>query len=183
MDEHKNGKGKAAKRTKRWIADTMKKLLEKKSLEKIRVTEICEMAEVERPTFYYHFKDKYDLMAWIFFQSVYDTDIISVDSAAESMEKMRKEYVFYKRAYEDQSQNPMWAYMHEYFVDRYTKLAEEMSKDPLTDQIRYSIRLYCYGAVGMTKEWLLTDTVPAKEVVVKMFHSMPESLRNIYFPT
>ncbi|HOC34893.1 MAG TPA: TetR family transcriptional regulator, partial [Ruminococcus flavefaciens] len=34
-----------------------------KPLDKIRVTEICRVAEIERPTFYYHFKDKYDLVA------------------------------------------------------------------------------------------------------------------------
>ncbi|MBQ1492999.1 MAG: TetR family transcriptional regulator, partial [Blautia sp.] len=110
MEEKKGGKGKAAERTKRWIAHAMKKLLEKKPLDKVHVTEICQLAEVERPTFYYYFKDKYDLMAWIFFQSAYNTDIISVDSAAESMDKMRDEYVFYKRAYEDNSQNAMWTY-------------------------------------------------------------------------
>ena len=47
-----------AERTKIWIADTMKTLMAKKPLEKIRVTEICRAAEIERPTFYYHFKDK-----------------------------------------------------------------------------------------------------------------------------
>ena len=53
------------------------------SIEKIRVTEIYARAGVERPTFYYHFKDKYDLVAWIFFRSSYDTDVISAESAAE----------------------------------------------------------------------------------------------------
>ena len=56
-----------AKRTKLWIAAAMKRLLVKKPLDKIRVTEICREAEIERPTFYYHFQDKYDLVAWIFF--------------------------------------------------------------------------------------------------------------------
>ena len=65
-----------AERTKLWIADTMKKLLAKKPIEKIRVTEICREAEIERPTFYYHFKDKYDLMAWMIFHAAYDTDIL-----------------------------------------------------------------------------------------------------------
>lgn len=50
---------------------------------KIRVTEIYARAGVERLTFYYHFKDKYDLVAWIFFRSSYDTDVISAESAAE----------------------------------------------------------------------------------------------------
>ncbi len=46
-----------AERTKMWIADAMKRLLVKKPLEKIFVTEICREAEIERPTFYYHFQD------------------------------------------------------------------------------------------------------------------------------
>ena len=61
----------------------MKRLMVNKPLDKIRVTEICREAEIERPTFYYHFQDKYDLVAWIFFQDADSTDILSVESAAE----------------------------------------------------------------------------------------------------
>ncbi len=161
----------------------MKKLMAKKSIDKIRVTEICKEAEIERPTFYYHFKDKYDLVAWIFFHDAFKTDILSVSSAAESMNRMRNDFIFYKRAYEDTSQNPLWQYMHEYFTDRYTKEAMRILKtDALDTQIRYSIRLYCYGTVGMTREWLFNDNItPAETVVKMMFSSMPESLRDIYF--
>lgn len=41
-----------AERAKIWIAGTMKKLLAKKSIYKIRVTEICREAEIERPLFF-----------------------------------------------------------------------------------------------------------------------------------
>ena len=59
-----------------------------KSIDKIRVTEIYKAAEIERPTFCYHFKDKYDLVAWMFCTDAYDTDISSVASAAAGMNKM-----------------------------------------------------------------------------------------------
>ncbi len=43
-------------------------------------------------------------------------------------------------------------------------------------------RLYCYGTLGMTREWLLRDNItPAVTVVEMMFQSMPQSLRSIYF--
>jgi len=171
-----------AERTKIWIANTMKKLLVKKTIEEIRVTEICREAEIERPTFYYHFKDKYDLMAWMFFQDAFQTDLLSVASAAQSMNKMRSDFIFYKRAYEDQSQNPMWAYMLEYFVERYTALAREKAGTELDTQTKYSIRLYCYGTLGMTREWLLKDNItPAETIVEMMFHSMPETLNKLFF--
>ena len=160
----------------------MKRLMAKKPLDKIRVTEICREAEIERPTFYYHFQDKYDLVAWIFFQDADSTDILSVASAAAGMNKMRQEMLFYRRAYEDSSQNALWQYMLEYFAERYTRLAKEkLGVDQLDTQLRYSIRLYCYGTVGMTREWILQDNITPAEVIVKMmFASMPERLRQIF---
>jgi AcrR family transcriptional regulator len=177
------GRFSMAERTKIWIANTMNKLLQQKPIENIRVTEICREAEIERPTFYYHFKDKYELMAWMFCQKAFETDVISVESAAKSLNQMRQDFIFYKRAYEDNSQNPMWAYMVEYFAERYSSLAKEkLDTDTLDTQLQYSIRLYCYGAVGMTREWLMKDNItPAQTVVQLMFNSMPESLHELYF--
>lgn len=63
--------------TKNWIAEKMKELMLQKSLDKIRVGEICSLAQIDRSTFYYHFKDKYDLVAWIFYSSAFKTDVLS----------------------------------------------------------------------------------------------------------
>ncbi|MCR4615725.1 MAG: TetR/AcrR family transcriptional regulator [Clostridiales bacterium] len=169
--------------TKLWIADKMREMMKYKTIDKIRVTEICKAAEIERPTFYYHFKDKYDLVAWMFYHSAYETDVISVKSAAQSMNKMKSDMIFYKRAYEDASQNALWRYMVEYFVARYTELAKERLRTDLLDtQLSYSIRFYCMGAVGMTQEWVLNDNITSAETVVQMmFNSMPEKLRLLFF--
>ena len=169
--------------TKLWIADKMRELMKYKTIDKIRVTEICKAAEIERPTFYYHFKDKYDLVAWMFYHSAYETDVISVESAAQSMNKMKSDMIFYKRAYEDSSQNALWRYMLEYFVKRYTELAKEKLRTDLLDtQLSYSIRFYCMGAVGMTQEWVLNDNITSAETVVQMmFASMPENMRSVFF--
>lgn len=169
--------------TKLWIADKMRALMKHKSIDKIRVTEICKAAEIERPTFYYHFQDKYDLVAWIFFQEAYDTDVVSVESAARAMSRMKNDMVFYKRAYEDTSRYALWHYMVEYFVSRYTALVKEkLHTDVLDTQIAYSIRFYCMGAVGMSREWVLEDNITSAETVVKMmFASMPENMRSLLF--
>lgn len=52
--------------TKKALAASLKKLLTEKPLEKITVIDIVEDCEVNRQTFYYHFKDIYDLVEWIF---------------------------------------------------------------------------------------------------------------------
>lgn len=171
-----------ADRTKLWIANTMKQLMAKKPLDKIRVTEICREAAIERPTFYYHFKDKFDLVAWMFYNSAYETDILSVESAAKSMNRMKQDILFYKRAFEHVSQNALWRHMLEYYVERYTKeLKERLGTELVDAQLAYSIRFYCMGAVGMTQEWVLEDNISSAETVVRMmFASMPENLRRIY---
>lgn len=44
------------------IHQTFLKLLKEKPLAKITVTEICELAEINRTTFYKHYSDPYDLL-------------------------------------------------------------------------------------------------------------------------
>lgn len=52
--------------TKTLLAESLKKLLRQKTLDKITVKEIAEDCGVNRQTFYYNFQDIYDLMDWIF---------------------------------------------------------------------------------------------------------------------
>ena len=170
--------------TKMWIADKMREIMKHKSLDKIRVTEICKAADIERTTFYYHFKDKYDLVAWMFCTDAYGTDITSVASAAAGMNRMKQDILFYRRAYEDSSQNALWRYMLEYFVRRYSELAKEkLGTDLLDPQLAFSIRFYCMGAVGMTQEWVMNDNITSAETVVRMmFQSMLENLKTVLSP-
>ncbi|MGI6343508.1 MAG: TetR/AcrR family transcriptional regulator C-terminal domain-containing protein [Bacillota bacterium] len=53
--------------TKLALSQAMKELLAERPLEKIRVADITERCKLNRQTFYYHFKDKYDLVHWIFY--------------------------------------------------------------------------------------------------------------------
>ena len=52
---------------KRALAAALKELMEHKAFEKISVSDICGACNMNRKSFYYHFKDKYDLVNWIFY--------------------------------------------------------------------------------------------------------------------
>lgn len=52
--------------TKRALAAAMKELMEQMPFSKISVSDIAEQCGMNRKSFYYHFKDKYDLVNWIF---------------------------------------------------------------------------------------------------------------------
>lgn len=62
--------------TKLALSNALKELLEERSFEKISVSDICERCHMNRKSFYYHFKDKYDLVNWIF-----DTEFVEVNQA------------------------------------------------------------------------------------------------------
>lgn len=50
--------------TKRALEASLKKMLLKKPVTKITISDITEDCGVNRATFYYHFKDIYDLIEW-----------------------------------------------------------------------------------------------------------------------
>ncbi len=52
--------------TKQALSAALKELMDEHSFEKISVSDICEKCHMNRKSFYYHFKDKYDLANWIF---------------------------------------------------------------------------------------------------------------------
>ena len=53
--------------TKNALAASMKKMMRRRPFEKISVSDICMDCGINRKSFYYHFRDKYDLVNWIFF--------------------------------------------------------------------------------------------------------------------
>jgi len=57
-------------RAKATIIDSFKELLNKKSLDRITVKEICEHCGVNRQTFYNHFTDIMDIFKFIFFEEL-----------------------------------------------------------------------------------------------------------------
>ncbi len=54
--------------TKKLLADGLKELLKKKTLDKITVKELVATCGVNRQTFYYNFQDIYELLEWIFIE-------------------------------------------------------------------------------------------------------------------
>ena len=78
--------------TKRLIADSFKAMLLRYPFEKISIMMITNEAGIRRPSFYNHFQDKYDLLAWIG-----ETDVIG-GAAAPRRRGRRAAHDFF-RAY------------------------------------------------------------------------------------
>ena len=104
--------------TKRALSSALKELMQEKPFQKISVADICERCCMNRQSFYYHFKDKYDLLIWIF-----DTDFLSLirkqqeekalDIVSQICRVMYKNRVFYRAAFAVQGQNSLTEHLRE----------------------------------------------------------------------
>jgi probable dihydroxyacetone kinase regulator len=53
-------------KTKKKLAEALKKLMCERAFEKITIQDIVDLCEMNRRTFYYHFKDIYELLEWFY---------------------------------------------------------------------------------------------------------------------
>ena len=56
----------SGEKTKLMLAESLRSLMKKKSLDKIKIHEIVDACGVNRQTFYYHFQDIYALVEWMY---------------------------------------------------------------------------------------------------------------------
>mgnify|MGYP000503138422 CR=1 FL=1 len=59
-----------AKFTRKAIMNSLLELLKTKSIDKVTVKDICDDCEINRNTFYYNYKDIYDVLNSIFTQAI-----------------------------------------------------------------------------------------------------------------
>ena len=79
--------------TKKALAEALKQLMEEIPFGKISVADICEKCDMNRKSFYYHFKDKYDLLNWILDTELLNTALMS-PSQGDSWTRIRQLLVY-----------------------------------------------------------------------------------------
>ncbi len=100
--------------TKNLIASGVKELMLTQSFEKITIRMIAEKAGVIRPTFYYHFQDKYEVLEWIVRTQLLEPvrTMLERGMYVESLKfifaAIESEQEFYKKAFEITGQNSFW---------------------------------------------------------------------------
>lgn len=76
-------------RTRRDLEDALRTLLERKPLAQIRVRELTEQCGLRRQSFYYHFKDVYELFDW------------SLQRERETLRRRREDCLTWEQAFRD----------------------------------------------------------------------------------
>jgi len=161
--------------TKQALAASLRELMEEVPFDKINVAQICERCGMNRKSFYYHFKDKYDLVNWIF-----DTEFISLASDNPSgayrerwdlIEKaccyFYENRNFYCSALQIKGQNS--------FSDHFTEYIQPILKIHLTclmggEQIdEFAVDFFADAGLCAIKRWLLAkNCMPPEQFVPQL---------------
>ena len=139
--------------TKRALVASLKDLLAEKPLDKITVTDLTEHCGVNRMTFYYHFKDIYDLVEWACIESAtralagqktYDT---WQQGFLQILQAVQKDKVFVTKVYHSISREHIENYLYRLTYDLMIGVAEDKE---------FIANFYKYAFVGLTLEWVRT---------------------------
>lgn len=172
---------KGQQRTKRVIAAAMKKLMQQKRLEEISVGEIIAESKISRNTFYYHFRDKYDLVNWIFRSEVpFAMSTISGSNWQEVLYRtcgyLRENRAFYTNALRLTGQNSLQEYLIAYLTaqmhDQFYSATQARHHAISEKELDFAARFYAYAVVGLVAQW-------AREGMKEDFSAYSESLRRV----
>lgn len=153
--------------TKRALAAAFKSLLETKSFSKISISDICEKCEMNRKSFYYHFKDKYDLVNWIYYtefvaaarEKKYNADWERLDDLCGYFYENRE---FYRKTFGVDGQNSFSDYFRDIVVIVITGNMEKIFTDD--ENLDFYVDFFTDAFVCAIKKWILTkDCIPADE--------------------
>ena len=103
------------------LARALKEQLEQYPFNKISVRSICKACGMNRKSFYYHFKDKYDLLNWIFYNEfaacLQEGGNLNFSSFMEQLSRyLYQHQTFYRRAFDVRGQNSFCDYFQEFLV-------------------------------------------------------------------
>lgn len=179
------------KTTKEILAESFRALAENRPVDKITIQEIVDNCDFSPATFYRHFRDKYDLIAWDY-----------VHRTTEIMNKIGKdEYewkdtlwdgmVFYLNNKEyirnliknTSGHDAFVRYMSEANIDHLTKYILKLSgQKQLDDDTAIHIRVYCCGTVQTICEWILDNIKCDPDHLAALFEqALPPPLGRILY--
>ena len=151
--------------TKRALVQSLKNLLREKPLSKITVTDITEDCGISRMTFYYHFKDIYDLVEWACMEDAakalankktYDT---WQQGFIQIFHAVRENKVFVMNVYRCVSREQVEKYLvpltDQLIMGVITERAAGMTVREADQQ--FIAQVYSYAFVGIMLDWIRDD--------------------------
>ena len=137
-----------------------------KPINKITIANITDNCGMAQATFYRHFKDKYDLISWI-----YVTDVENImGQIGRNGYRWRDTLADAAKYFSENRSFAMNALNHTSGRDSFLNLLQMVNSELLSAEVRKKlmtdtipsdiltmIKIYCYGTVQYTCEWLMNN--------------------------
>ena len=175
------------KTTKEILTASFQELAAAKSIDKITIQEIVDNCGYSTATFYRHFKDKYDLIAWEHTRSV--AEIVDQTSADDYLWKQtlydgarlyneNKDYLV-NLLQHTSGHDSFMRYMAEINYSALEKYILSVNgNQKLTHEEMMYVKMYCHGIVGLACEWILGQIHSTIEEIAEVYEqSIPEPLK------
>ncbi|WP_279127361.1 TetR family transcriptional regulator [Acidaminococcus fermentans] len=166
------------------LAEAVKRLMARQSLEDITVKEITGEAGVSRQTFYRHFLDKYDLVNWYFDELLansfremgYGRTIY--EGLVRKFRYIQAEKVFFRAAFQSDQQNNLKDHDFRKIYGFYQDLYRKKTGEDLDRGVLALLEMYCQASIYMTVKWVSRGTRDAapEELAELMLQAMPPAL-------
>ncbi|USF26579.1 hypothetical protein N510_001507 [Firmicutes bacterium ASF500] len=162
-------------KTKKALAESLKNLLLQKPLNKITISDITDDCAINRMTFYYHFKDIYDLVEWTCAEEAaqamegkktYDTwqeGFLNIFSAVQSNKPL------IMNVYRCVSRERIEQYLNPLICALILGVVEEKSAEmPVSEaDKRFIASFYEYAFIGVMLEWIDNNMREEPSVLVE----------------
>ena len=173
--------------TKKAIATSLKDLMRKKDLQKISVSDIVGHCGINRQTFYYHFKDKYDLVNWIYYNEVVAAVIHNENSEDWSdvvlgvLLGMQREKNIYINALNVTGQNAFQDYFFDVTKNILTGLIDSTEEENgyTEEEKNFFAEFYCYGLVGIAVQWARGGMKQPPEEIVRRLSRLIDDMTGL----
>lgn len=160
--------------TKTTIANSLKALLAEKPLSKITIQELADHAGISRMTFYYHFKDIYDLLEWVteaeFARVVGKNPSYETwqDGYLELFRELQRDRPFFYNLYMSTGREKIEKYLQKRVVLLFSEVADDLTKDANVSEKKkqYVVHFFAYALVGFLLDWVENGmSTPPEEIV------------------
>ena len=161
--------------TKRSLEASLKKLLLKKPLDKITINNIAEDCGINRMTFYYHFKDIYDLIEWACIEDAsraldgkktYNT---WQEGFLQIFEVVRDNKPFIMNVYRSVSREQVEIYLYKLTYDLLIGVVEEkaVGMSVRNEDKKFIADFYKFAFVGLMLDWIRNDMKEDPNIILE----------------
>lgn len=168
--------------TKRALEQSLKNLLLKKPLTKITINDIADDCGINRMTFYYHFKDIYDLVEWSCLE-----DAKKALNEKKTYETWQQGFLQIFEAVQDNKPFILNVYrcVHGEQVEKYLQpLVDQLLLDVINEEVgemkvrdedkQFIAQVYSYIFIGLMLDWIKDDM---REIRSRSWTDWPDSSR------